>query len=366
MIWRVSYDKKTFASFALCAFALILEIMLNIETPEIKYVIHAVRQASRLVKQIQAEMVSPALTKDDRSPVTVADFAAQALVGHLLDKNFPDDPLVGEEDSSALHTPEEQTTLERITAFVSRFTAGATPETVCQWIDRGTAISAPRFWTIDPIDGTKGFLRGDQYAVALALIEEGQVQIGALGCPNLSPLSLQGRGVRACTERSRIGEGVLIVAARGQGTWAGTLDGELDLRPLSVSERSGPAQARLLRSLESGHTHADQIERFSEAFGVQADPLRMDSQAKYAVLAAGQAEIYLRLLSPKLPDYREKIWDQAAGTIVIEEAGGRVTDLDGRALDFTRGRTLTNNRGICATNGVLHEAVLESLKIIGA
>ena len=58
-------------------------------TPELEFAIHAVRQASLLVKQVQAEMVSSALTKDDRSPVTVADFAAQALVGYLLDEAFP-------------------------------------------------------------------------------------------------------------------------------------------------------------------------------------------------------------------------------------------------------------------------------------
>jgi 3'(2'), 5'-bisphosphate nucleotidase len=92
----------------------------------------------------------------------------------------------------------------------------------------------------------------------------------------------------------------------------------------------------------------------------------MDSQAKYAVLAAGQGEIYLRMLTPSRPDYKEKIWDQAAGSIVIEEAGGRVTDLHGKPLDFTLGRTLAQNRGICATNGLLHEAALKTLEAIHA
>ena len=93
--------------------------------------------------------------------------------------------------------------------------------------------------------------------------------------------------------------------------------------------------------------------------GVEAEPVRMDSQAKYAVLAAGHGELYLRLLSPSRLDYREKIWDQAAGSIVIEEAGGKVTDLDGKPLDFTQGRTLAKNRGICGSNGVLHQAATE-------
>ena len=55
--------------------------MLAIHTPEVQFVLQAVRQASLLVHQVQAELVSPALTKDDRSPVTVADFASQALIG---------------------------------------------------------------------------------------------------------------------------------------------------------------------------------------------------------------------------------------------------------------------------------------------
>ena len=341
--------------------------MLKIETPETQFAINAVRQASSLVKQVQAEMISPAITKNDRSPVTVADFAAQALIGYLLDENFPTDPLIGEEDSSVLQSPEERPTLERITEFVSRYADGAAPESVCQWIDRGSAESATRFWTLDPIDGTKGFLRGNQYAVAFALIEDGQVQVGVLGCPNLNSLSLEGAPYG--DDKGRGGEGVIVVAARGQGAWAAdsrSLDEDTPFRRLSISERTDPAQARLLRSFESGHTNVTQVDHFASALGVGAEPVRMDSQAKYAVMAAGQGEIYLRLLSPKRRDYREKIWDQAAGSIVIEEAGGRVTDLDGKALDFTAGRTLANNRGICATNGVLHEAALKALKTIGA
>lgn len=328
--------------------------MLNLENPEIKFAFEAVAQASLLVKAIQAEMVTPALTKDDRSPVTVADYAAQALVGHLLEQAYPEDAMIGEEDSTSLRTPEERSTLEQITGFVSRFAPGTTPELVCHWIDRGAADYAPRYWTLDPIDGTKGFLRGDQYAVALALVYDGKVQVGALGCPELSL-----NGTR----------GVVLVAARGQGAWIAPLaenqKGQLNFSKVEVSRQSDPTQARLLRSFESGHTNVSQIDVLAEEMNVQAEPVRMDSQAKYAVLAAGMGEIYLRLLSPSRPDYREKIWDQAAGSIVIEEAGGRVTDLDGENLDFTQGRTLARNRGICATNGLLHERTLAALKAIG-
>ncbi len=95
-----------------------------------------------------------------------------------------------------------------------------------------------------------------------------------------------------------------------------------------------------LRSFESGHTNVTQLDMIGEVMGVAAEPVRMDSQAKYGVLAAGGGDIIFRLISAKMPDYKEKIWDQAAGSIVCEEAGGKITDLDGNPLDFSQGRTL--------------------------
>jgi 3'(2'), 5'-bisphosphate nucleotidase len=339
--------------------------MLNTTNPEIKFAIQAARRASLLVKQVQAEMVSSAITKDDRSPVTVADFAAQALVGQMLADAFPDDAMIGEEDSAVLRTPQNHETLERITYFVGQYAPGTTTESVCRWIDRGSAQSANRYWTLDPIDGTKGFLRGDQYAVALALVVDGDVKVGVLGCPNLDASKLTSPSPPTPLPQ---GEGSLVAEARGQGTWVVPIEGNGSnpFTQIHVSLLTNPVQARLLRSFESGHTNVSQIDVFADNLGVKAEPVRMDSQAKYAVLAAGHGEIYLRLLSASRPDYREKVWDQAAGSIVIEEAGGRVTDLDGKNLDFTQGRTLAKNRGICASNRVLHEKVLQALKAIGA
>lgn len=328
--------------------------MLNLDSKEVQFAITAVRKATRLVKEIQAELVSPALTKDDRSPVTVADFASQTLVGYLLSTTFPSDVMIAEEDSSALASSES--VLNQVTTFIQRHIQQATPELVSKWIDFGRTDSASRFWTLDPIDGTKGFLRGDQYAIALALVEDGQVQIGVLGCPNLSD----------GWQPDLAGEGSLVIAVRGQGAWTTPVTRQADLTRLQVSSQELSSQARLLRSFEAGHTNIGQIDYFSEALGVEAEPVRMDSQAKYAVLAAGQGEIYLRLLSGSKPDYKEKIWDQAAGSLVLEEAGGQITDLDGKLLNFTKGRSLTQNRGILATNGWLHNAALQALKQIGA
>jgi 3'(2'), 5'-bisphosphate nucleotidase len=330
--------------------------MLNTNNTELKFALAAVRQASLLVKRIQAEMVSPALTKNDRSPVTVADFASQAVVARALAEAFPNDPLVGEEDSAALRTPEEDPTLERITAFVSELLPDANQDAVCKWIDYGAAESAQRFWTLDPIDGTKGFLRGEQYAVAFALLVDGQVQLGVLGCPNLTDGYKQEIG----------GPGSLLVAMRGQGTWTTPLEGAEDFKQIHVSDRSDPATARFLRSFEAGHTNVSQLDLIANEMGVAAEPVRLDSQAKYAILAAGAGDLIFRLISARMPDYKEKIWDQAAGSLIAEEAGGKVTDLDGKPLDFTQGRMLLNNRGVLASNARLHAAALKAIKVVGA
>jgi 3'(2'), 5'-bisphosphate nucleotidase len=330
--------------------------MLNFDTPEVEFALNAVRQAAQLVQFIQEQMVSPALTKNDRSPVTVADFASQALIGRLLSQTFPNDPLVAEEDSQALRDPAQESTLDHVTAFVKRYLPEAEKGSVCDWIDHGRANTSSRFWTLDPIDGTKGFLRGDQYAVALALVVDGQIQIGALGCPNLSE-------AYRCEPQ---GPGSLVIAVRGQGTWLTTIKDSGGFKALHVSACQDASQARILRSVESGHTNVSQIDEFARAMGVQADPVRMDSQAKYAVLAAGKGDLILRLLSPAKPDYREKIWDQAAGALVLQEAGGRISDLHGLPLDFTTGRRLVNNRGILASNTYLHPVALRALEDIGA
>jgi 3'(2'), 5'-bisphosphate nucleotidase len=97
--------------------------------------------------------------------------------------------------------------------------------------------------------------------------------------------------------------------------------------------------------------------------GIAAPPVRLDSQAKYAVVARGDAELYLRL--PTRKDYREKIWDHAAGALVVQEAGGTVTDVRGKPLDFTRGPELAGNRGVVVTHGLEHARIIAALRELG-
>ena len=322
----------------------------DLSSEELSFAWEAARSAARVAQRVQNEMAAATITKEDLSPVTVADFAAQAVVSSLLTDRFPDAVLVGEEDASDLRTTDGAEVLSLVTSYVSAERDDADDGAVCDWIDIGNGKPEGRFWTLDPIDGTKGYLRGEQYAIALALIEDGKVQLGVLACPNL--------GARCTLDGS---DGVITSAVRGEGACYGTLEADSSFVPMKVSGCNEISRARMMRSVESGHTNTGQIGELVKMLRLESEPVCLDSQAKYAVLAVGGGEILLRLLSSSKPDYREKIWDQAAGSIVLEEAGGRITDLSGKPLDFSRGTTLADNRGVCATNGVLHDEVLEAL-----
>src|SRR5689334_5831245 len=149
--------------------------------------IRAVRLSAQLCRAVAAGIRPEVIDKQDKSPVTVADFGSQAVICHALAEVFPDDPIIAEEDSAELRQAENAEILQRVFEQVEALDLGAapSPSALCRWIDRGGASHYhDRFWTLDPIDGTKGFLRGEQYAVALALIIEGQVAVAALACPN--------------------------------------------------------------------------------------------------------------------------------------------------------------------------------------
>jgi 3'(2'), 5'-bisphosphate nucleotidase len=319
-----------------------------IEPEDLRVAVAAVRAAARVCRAVQQRLVTAdTLEKKDKSPVTVADFASQAIVCAHLEAALPRDPVVGEEDA---HELREDANGALRAAVVERVAAerGQTldPARVLAWIDRGGAAATEgRMWTLDPIDGTKGFLRGEQYAIALALLVGGEVQLGVLGCPNLDH---DGR------------PGALFVALRGEGARVGSLWDEGDEgRPIAPMRVASPAEARFCESVESGHSDQDESAAVARLLGITSAPCRMDSQCKYGAVARGDAQIYLRL--PTRADYQEKIWDHAAGKLVVEAAGGTVTDVEGRALDFSRGRTLASNKGVIATCGGIHAAVVDAV-----
>ncbi|KAG8854329.1 hypothetical protein FRB91_003651 [Serendipita sp. 411] len=347
-------------------------------TLEKRVAISAVVRACSLTSQVFQKLVkNETLTKNDKSPVTVADFSAQAVVNAILEKSFPHDPIVGEEDSADLRSPSAEDLRKHLTSLANdalhlpvREDEGSLLEDA-SWgigpssptrstdellsiIDRGNYAggSTGRMWALDPIDGTKGFLRGGQYAVCLALIENSVVQVGVMGCPNLPVSGANPDGEKGC----------IFVAVRGQGA---------EQRPLSNLSLSIPlihaptvpsmSSVALLESLEAAHSSHSFSDRLSKHLGITSAPLRMDSQAKYACLARGEGGLYFRM-PVKGSGYKEKIWDHASGTLLVEEAGAIVSDSRGQPLNFGLGRTLGENYGVVASFKGIHSQVIEAVK----
>ncbi|KAG2716222.1 hypothetical protein I3843_03G115300 [Carya illinoinensis] len=323
--------------------------------------------AARLCQKVQKALLqSDVQAKSDKSPVTVADYGSQALVSFVLERELPSDSfsLVAEEDSGDLCKASGQETLQRITKLVNDTIVNdgsfsvptLTMEDVLRAIDSGKSDggSHGRHWVLDPIDGTKGFVRGDQYAIALALLDEGKVVLGVLACPNLPLASIGSNRLHSSHDEV----GCLFFSKVGAGTYMQSLDGSSPIK-VNVSTTDNSEEASFFESFEAAHSSHDLSSSIAKKLGVKAPPVRIDSQAKYGALSRGDGAIYLRF--PR-KGYREKIWDHAAGCIVVTEAGGVVADAAGNPLDFSKGKYLDLDTGILATNQKLMPLLLKAVR----
>jgi 3'(2'), 5'-bisphosphate nucleotidase len=317
---------------------------------EVETALRAVKDAAMLCRALVDEVDENTLQKMDKSPVTIADYGSQALVLKTISDVFPEASVIAEEDSSALTAKENRQLLEKLVATVKMIRSQADADTVLSWIDWGKSERNPDyFWTLDPIDGTKGFLRHDQYAISLCLIVKGTPTVAALGCPRL----MGSAGKR----------GAVFFAVKGEGAFELPLSMDGEPMPVKVSDVSDITQIRFSESVESAHSSHNDSARIADKLGIQSVPCRIDSQTKYAAVARGNGDAYLGL--PTDPTYRDKIWDHAGGTLLVQEAGGNVTDVKGRQLDFRQGPTLKNNIGIIATNSKIHNAIIDAIKNLG-
>jgi 3'(2'), 5'-bisphosphate nucleotidase len=318
---------------------------------ELEAALASVRDAALLARDLRRRTELEVLRKLDTSPVTVADFAVQALVAGDLFAAYPDDALVAEEDFSSPRAMSSDRLMLQILEEIRPYRPRMDMTRLRLAIDRGGGSPASRFWTLDPIDGTEGFISGGQYAVALALVVRGRPAIAVLGCPALS-LTAEGTAPEDT--------GALLYATCGRGAFHMPLTTPGEPRMLSVSDVRDVRAASVIRSRASHHIDLEAFDDIVEALGTRVPPQAMDGQAKHAMIAAGRADVMLRLPATRI--FRDKIWDHAAGTLIVEEAGGCVTDLAGRPLDFSTGRVLSHNEGVVASNGRLHSAVLEAVR----
>jgi 3'(2'),5'-bisphosphate nucleotidase len=190
--------------------------------------------------------------------------------------------------------------------------------------DEPGRLAASRVWMIDPMDGTEDFIQGETgFSVMIGLCVEARPVLGVVYRP---------------------ATGTLYAATKGDGA---TLDGY----PIRVSG-GGIEQVRLVTS----RSHRSSVlERVREALGT-TDEIHMGSVGlKVGLVACGARDLYVN------PSGRSKLWDACAPQAILEAAGGTMTDVDGRPLDYATAE-LRNLRGLVASNGVIHQPVLSRVQ----
>ncbi|KAH8809429.1 hypothetical protein F5884DRAFT_795663 [Xylogone sp. PMI_703] len=332
----------------------------------------AVLRASILTKKVQSTVGE--IIKDDNSPVTIADFAAQALLIAALRDVFPKDAFLGEEDSSALRSN------EALGRKVFELVLSATdvvdpdsgiplpkPSSLDEMLDlidfggRGTGGDKGRFWVMDPIDGTATFLKGQQYAVSLSLIEDGKEVIGVLGCPNIS------------ADMARISEenidqnglGVILTALRGCGSTIRTmtLAGLEVALPLNITQPSDSDELQIVDCIAATGFRHDVVAKLADDLQATFPNIEIwSSHIRYAALIVGGGNVQFWV--PESPASKMYIWDHAGTQLIFTELGGRITDLDGKDMDFGAGRDLNRNRGLIVASEKLHQTLLSAMNQI--
>uniref|UniRef100_A0ACD5YDV1 Uncharacterized protein n=1 Tax=Avena sativa TaxID=4498 RepID=A0ACD5YDV1_AVESA len=358
---------------------------------ELAAAVASVERACRLCVDVKASLLSDdrdrrrVVEKDDQTHVTIADFGVQALISFELQQQFPSIPLVAEEDSAFLRSPDADAAIvDSISSFVTRNGPPLTHDDVLRAIDRGgrEAVSfdsnPATYWILDPIDGTKGFLRGNDtlYVVGLALVVDGKLAVGVMGCPNWTNAATEGNkedeSTAACS-----GDGILMVSHIGCGTWSrplspgtGQFPTPMDawkrcfVDPCSVVHMARfcivdshtwdmmPLSAHFSSTMDESEPRDENTILLQNSCG--------GSLSKYLMVACGRMSVFILLArAAKLL----KTWDHAVGVICVEEAGGQTCDWSGKPLDFAADRTgrriIYPTGGVLSTNGALHDKLVE-------
>ena len=235
------------------------------------------RQAARAILDIYGRADFSVTLKSDDSPLTAADIASHKLLCAGLARLSPKLPILSEENAEKIESDKR--------------------------------LGWQRYWLIDPLDGTKEFIkRNGEFTINIALIEDGCPVLGIVHVPvtGMSYIGVAGWGAESCDRNGQ-------------------------RRNLQVA---GPVSAHPVRIVGSRSHGGEELERFAARLGEHRF-LAVGSALKFCQVASGEADVY-----PRLKPTCE--WDTAAGQAVLEAAGGQVIELDGRPLRYNAKTSLVN------------------------
>ncbi|KAH7004822.1 hypothetical protein EDB82DRAFT_551263 [Fusarium venenatum] len=332
---------------------------------ELSVAIGALQKAAQVSQSIVANKDKGAIEKDDLSPVTVADFAVQALLTATIKNAFPEDRVVGEEDASDLR--QNSVLMERVWDLLMRIAGDEdtpslcqlppTREQMCDLIDEcgaSSPASTGRTWVFDPIDGTKTYLKGQLYAINMALLVDGEQVVGIVGAPNLS---IDAKAPLKNEDIDLKGEGCIFFAVKDHGSY---------IRPLGSDQprRLSPHAANQQVSFVTSSTVDSALDGVHEVVASRLNAEYPGNDLlpwvlRWAVLAMGLGNTTVWVY--KRRDRYAKAWDHAGAMLLFEEAGGKITDVHGKRIDLTAGRKISANFGFVAAPPDIHERVLQTV-----
>ncbi|KAI3718809.1 hypothetical protein L6452_19693 [Arctium lappa] len=346
---------------------------------ELRAAVDAVERACGLCVDVKRSLFTSdgrILEKNDQTPVTIADFGVQALVSLELGKLFPSIPLVAEEDSAFLRSNNlVDSVVNVVSDKASPRDKALTQTDVLEAIDRGGKFgpNPATYWVLDPIDGTRGFVKGSEalYVVGLALVVEGQIVLGVMGCPNWQVDKSNKSTFKVQEyEKDIFSSGMIMIAHVGCGTWSkgiSDLQNGMNWIKCLVDGYTLVHKGRFCISESQTWESLPLASSFGSTTNVDGVgdkevlllPTCCGSLCKYLMVASGRASVFIQRARD---DRVIKVWDHAVGVICVQEAGGKVTDWNGDQLDLAADqverKALFPPGGILVSNSSLHREIL--------
>ncbi len=263
---------------------------------DVEQLLGILREAADLINDVYAERFDVEY-KAPGDPVTAADRRANELICHRLAELYPGAPVVAEESDAGSYADYR---------------------------------SRPLVFFVDPLDGTREFVRRNgEFVTMLGVLAGERASVGVI--------------VQPTTGEAGIG-------IPGQGAWRVAKDGQRS--PIRVTSTDALAGARLVASRSGDPNRYAAIQR---RLGVAAITPLGSAGMKGLAVARGEAEAYVT------PEYGGHRWDACALDALVTAAGGRFTDAHGSPIDY-RSQSLENDRGLLASNGKLHGQLLDLLR----
>ncbi len=292
---------------------------------ELQLASELVRKTSEITEWFR-ETGFKTIEKKDHSPVTLADYAGQIYINHHLKDNFPSDQIIAEENIEDLTDRQGEiirNCYKDLNISIKKFESSLNY--------RG--MPSKRQWTVDPIDGTKGFIANLSYSIGIGFLIDSEPTVSAIAAPNYNEKGL-------AVFRAELGEGA-------EASYAGK-----KFKPIKTSTQSDVKKSRVCISL---HNASEATTKFLEDIGIKEENMcAMDGMGKFCMVADSTADFYIHLNRNVMYS-----WDFCPGDLLIREANGNSTDISGKRLKFKERNCIITAPGYLFSNSELSKIILK-------